>query len=106
MGDLEAQSTKAQMAQPWSYQLFAVLMILVLMMCATLTVFVAIKSSQNAQRISDLQNFYMDDIEEEVPSYINSRILMYFLSVRVKMLCLPNTLSGMLAVLVRFIYAI
>jgi len=66
MGDLESQSTKAQMAQPWGYQLFAVLMLLVLAFCATLTVFVAIKSSQNEQRISDLQNLYMDDFDEKV----------------------------------------
>jgi len=74
MGDLEAQSTKAQMAQPWSYQLFAVLMVLLLTMCATLTVFVAIKSSQNAQRISDLQTSYMDDIAEEVLRYLIEKI--------------------------------
>lgn len=74
MGDLEAQSTKAQMAQPWSYQLFAVLIVLVLTICVTLTVFVAIKSSQNAQRISDLQTIYMDDIAEEVLSYLIRRL--------------------------------
>jgi len=69
MGDLEAQSTKAQTAQPWSFQLLAVVMLLVLTMCATLTVFVAIKSSQNAQRINDLQNFYLDDNGQVLSEY-------------------------------------
>lgn len=60
MGDLEAQSTKSQVAQPWSYQLFTVLL-LVLFTMSALTVYVAIKNSQNTQKIEDLQNMYMDN---------------------------------------------
>lgn len=60
MGDLEAQSTKTQAAQPWSYQLFTMLLLMLFAM-SVLTVYVAIKSSQNAQKIDDLQNIYVDD---------------------------------------------
>ena len=60
MGDLEAQSTNSQAAQPWSYQLFIALL-LVLFTMSALTIYVAIKNSQNEQKIEDLQNMYMDD---------------------------------------------
>jgi len=60
MGDLEAQSTKSQTAQPWSYQLFSILL-LVLLATSALTVFVAIKNSQNAQKIEDLQDLYLSN---------------------------------------------
>lgn len=60
MGDLEAQSTKTQVPQPWGYQLLTVLLLMLFAMSA-LTVYVAIKNSQNAQKIEDLQNMYMDD---------------------------------------------
>lgn len=60
MGDLEAQSTKSQIAQPWGYQLFSILL-LVLLAMAALTVYVAIKNSQNSQKIDDLQNLYLSN---------------------------------------------
>lgn len=61
MGDLEAQSTKSQVAQSWSYQLFTMLL-LMLFAVSALTVYVAIRNSQNAQKIEDLQNLlYTDD---------------------------------------------
>ena len=60
MSDLEAQSTKSQSAHPWSFQLFTLLLLMLFAMSA-LTVYVAIQNSQNAQKIEDLQNFYMDD---------------------------------------------
>lgn len=65
MGDLEAQSTKS--TQPWSYQLFCVLLVTLFSMSA-LTIYVAIKNSQNTQKIEDLQNLYQGDhfIPEEV----------------------------------------
>ena len=60
MGDFEAQSTKSQAAHPWSFQLLTVLLLMLFAMSA-LTVYVAIRNSQNAQKIEDLQNLYMDD---------------------------------------------
>ena len=60
MSDLEAQSTKSQVAHSWSFQLFTVLLLMLFAMSA-LTVYVAIQNSQNAQKIEDLQNLYADD---------------------------------------------
>ena len=60
MSDLEAQSTKNQSANPWSFQLLTLFLLMLFAMSA-LTVYVAIQNSQNAQKIKDLQNFYMDE---------------------------------------------
>ena len=82
MGDLEAQSTKSQVTQPWSYQLFTVLLLMLFAMSA-LTVYVAIKNSQNAQKIEDLQNLYMDghmELEEVLCDCMQTQLSssMYF----------------------------